>query len=114
MERNDFEEVLSWQHEYQHAQESISRINLKQQYKDGLLIKEWHEEHHRVKDTIEEVSKIVHGLWGSSSEILRAYGIELMDPLLETMMVKHRIKEVDRCRDSNLEMIEQIEIVDRE
>lgn len=66
---------------YQGALESIPRINTKQQHKDGLPIKAWDEEHQSVKDNIEEVSNIIHGLWNSSSDVLSECELELMDPL---------------------------------
>ena len=81
VERSALEEIISWQHDYQDTLTSIPKISMKQQHRDGLLIKTWDEENHVVKEGISEVSKIVKGLWNSSLEILSSYEMEMMDLL---------------------------------
>lgn len=112
--RNAFKEIISWKHEYRDAPESIERISMKQQCKDGVLIKSWDEENHTVWEGIIEVTRIVQGLWDSSLDILSTYGMELMDPLLEILSMQPMTEDVGKYKASSLEMIEQIEVVDRD
>lgn len=70
---NDLEKIIHWKQEYPEVPESIPRVSLKQQHKDGLLIKTWDEECQSVKGGVEELSKIIHDIWDSSSDILSEF-----------------------------------------
>ena len=68
-------EVIEWQQDYQNALELVPKLSMKRQQKDQFLIRSWGEEYKSVTIGIKEISRIIHGLWDSSSNILSRCGL---------------------------------------
>jgi len=60
------------------------------------------------------LSKIIHGLWDYFSKVLSDCGRGLLDHLEEAGSIHPILDDVDKLCASNLELIEQIEVVDNE